>query len=425
MHHQTRLILFSLFVILFLAIGTATFLYSHGWRIDFDTMTVQKIGAIYIKTNLRDTTIKLNGKQYRDESGILQSGTLISNLLPKSYRVEITKEGYQRYQKTLVVQPSRVEELLNVQLIPEKIQSSHISATKGTDIIDIAQAGDKIIIQDEKSGIYYLHDKANASSTLNLTMAVSNTQKGQKIKKIMFVPFKSTLFVIEDSTGLKLFDLEKRTIESLIQGALTTWSMRDSTILLTQKTKTRSQEVTLLNLIFKTKTLVSDVNVQVATTTTITTIAATSGSNAIAFSDAKNTLFLFSQKTKTVQRIADNVLSFSFSPDNKKLMVLANDGGLSILFIEEFNGDIRKKEGDWIKITLANNEPIKTVAWYNDSYHILLEHSATLSIAELDDRKPVNIFSMLSDYMDYHYALGNNSVYFIDKQGINMFRIEK
>lgn len=425
MPHKTRTILFYLFVAAFLLGGTGVLLYSYGWRVNLETKTVQKIGAIYIKTNVRGTAITINGKPYKDTAGILQSGTLISNLLPKTYRVEITKDGYHPYYKTLVVHQSQVTEILNAQLIPKNLATTFVAPTKGTRFIDATQGADRMILQNTTTGVYYLHDKTNASSTLNLSLAVTNAQKGLKIKKIMFVPFKPTQFVVEDTAGLKLFDLEKRSVESLLKGPIITWTIQDSTIVgVEMNTKTRAQKVFTFNLIFKSKTDAADLNAGMATSTRITAIAAT-GNGPMAFSDTAYELFLFDHKTKTVRRVASNVESFTFSPDAKKLAFIEATGIMSVLFVEDFDGDMRKKAGEVMVVALPQERPVQTVHWYADSYHLLIERSGELSITELDDRSPLNTFPIIGEYNSYRYIPEHATIYITDAKGIGILRLEQ
>ncbi len=425
MPNRTRLLLFYTFVFLFLATGTTILLYSYGWRIDLETGKVQKIGAIYIKGNVKDLTIKINNKIYPDDSGLLKSGTLVSNLLPKTYKVEISKQGYLPYHKTVTVQPSRVEELLNVQLIPDTFQPNDLAMIKGSKFIDATDASDQIILQDTTTGTYYLYDKARASSTINLNLAVSNVRRTQKIKRIMFVPFKPTQFVIEDATGFKLFDSEKNTIEQLLKGTFMTWTMKDSLILAAETTKTHTQQIFAFNLIFRTKTQLDDINKQLPATTFVSTLDTTGNTNTIAFEDVENNLYISTSKDKTVRRIAENVKLFTFSPDGKKLAYLSNTGDLSILFIEEFNGDIRKKEGDVIRVELPKKELIERVQWYDDSYHLFVKYPGYLSLTELDDRKPLNIFPILEKFDDYRYDPSERSVIYTTEGSLKTIRIEK
>lgn len=428
MPHKTRLILFYLLVVVFLTGGTGVLLYSYGWRISLETGTIQKIGAIYIKTNVGNTSITLNGKPFKDASGILQSGTLISNLIPKTYQVSIAKEGYHTYHKTLVVHPSQVTEILNVQLIPDTFESTFVAPTKGTRFVDATRSADNMIVQDAATGIYYLSGKANASAARNLNLAIARAQKGMKIKKIMFVPFKPTQFIVEDASGLKLFDSEKNTVELLEKGPIIAWNMQDSTIvgveLASATGKTNAQKAFAFNLIFKSKTTFDDLNASIATTTRIAALA-TTGNGSIAFSDANHELSLFDPKTKTIRHIANDVVSFMFSPDGKKMAFVEKTGTLRILFIEDFDGDIRKKSGDAITIALAQENPAQAVQWYADSYHLLVTLPGELVITELDDRKPTNTFPLLSGSSEYRYGAENNSIYFIDQKGINAIRIEK
>ncbi len=212
MPYKTRITLFYSFVVLFLIIGTSVLLYSFGWRLDLETLRIRKIGAIYIKANVKNITININGDIYPDDSGIIKSGTLINNLLPKTYTVELTKQGYLPYRKTVTVKPAMVEEILNAQLIPESFTPEIIAPIKGETIVHAANGMRKAIIQDSTSGIFYLYDHDNASSTINLNILVANMRRGEKIKHIAVVPFNPNQFVIEDATVLKLFYQEKRTL---------------------------------------------------------------------------------------------------------------------------------------------------------------------------------------------------------------------
>lgn len=425
MSHKARLILFYSFVALFLAAGTAILLYSSGWRINFETGKIQKIGAIYIKANLKDLTIKINGKVYPDDSGILQSGTLVSNLLPKIYHVEISKQGYLPYYKTVTVQPARVEELLNIQLIPETFQPTTIAQTKGSKFVDATSSGDKIIMQDTTNGTYYLYDRTNVSSAINLNLTVSNIHRGQKIKRIMFVPFKPTQFIIEDATGFKLYDSERRTVEQLLKSMIVSWTLKDSTIIAAETTKARAQELFAFNLVFKTKTPLDDINKQLPATTFVATVDMAANTDTLAFEDVENDLFISTAKDKTLRRIAENVKTFTFSPDRKKLAYLSNTGDLSILFIEEFNGDIRKKEGDVIHMELPQKNAIEKIQWYDDSYHLFIIYPGHLALTELDDRKPLNIFPILDQFDDERYSPSDKSVLYTTGHAINTIRIEK
>lgn len=425
MPHRTRLFVFYSFVFLFLAAGTGVLLYSSGWRVDFETGKIQKIGAIYVKANIKNITIKINGKDYPDDSGIIQSGTLISNLLSKTYKVEISKQGYRPYHKTVTVQPSRVEELLNVQLIPETFEPAILAQTKGSKIIDATDSADKLILQDTISGTYYLYDEQKASSTINLTLAVSNVRRAQKIKRIAFVPFKPTQFIIEDATGLKLFDSEKHTIEQLFKGALITWTLKDSTILAVETTKTRTQSLFSFNLIFKTKTTLDELNQQLPKTTFVTALDMGGNASTIAFEDIENNLFVSTSKKRPLQRIAENIKAFTFSPDGKKIVFVTKTGDITILFIDDFDGDVRKKEGDVIHIEAPQKELVEKVQWYADSYHLFIAYPGYLSLTELDDRKPLNIFPIVSAFDDYRYDPSNRSIIYTTEDTLRTIRIEK
>ncbi len=110
--------LFYAFCIAFLILGTVTVLYAQGWRFDVNTWSIKKVGGIFIKIYPRDASILLDGIPVQNASWLLQSGTFINNLFPKTYALTLRKEGFHPWTRRIAVTPSLVTEVSNAVLVP-------------------------------------------------------------------------------------------------------------------------------------------------------------------------------------------------------------------------------------------------------------------------------------------------------------------
>ena len=120
MTKKIRTVLFSICVFLFLVSASAVVFYSQGYRFDFEKKKITKTGAFYFKVLPRSAQIYLNG-QLKKETDFIFGSALIENLLPKTYNIQIKKEGYISWEKTLEIKEKQVTEAKNIVLIPESL----------------------------------------------------------------------------------------------------------------------------------------------------------------------------------------------------------------------------------------------------------------------------------------------------------------
>ncbi len=410
-----RKLLFYAFVMLFILSGTIIISYSLGWKIDFNPpaggFILERTGAISIKTDPKNVIIKINGKNYPDQSGILQSATLISGLLPKTYDVEINKDGYLPYHKNISVKPALVSKLSSIRLIPDKISSDTISQVKGNVFIDSADNSSKFIIQNQKTGIYYFYDLNNLSSFLNLTNAFENSNPTSTIKKAKFVPFKTTQFAIEDSSGLKILDTETGNTSLIVKNPAV-WTIENSSVyyIKTPAGKNKNPVLYCYNAAIQAQCL----SVEIPKIFSLSRfIQIKSFNNKVAFLNSTGGLYLFDPNSDDIKEIAHNAKFFIFSPDNKKIAFLDKDGKLGIQFLDNYSNDFIKKSGDVIRFDLENKSEITSIAWYNDSNHLFLDYGAAVKFMEIDERLPLNIYMIAANVQNYYYDFKTDIFYFI------------
>ncbi|MDO8504228.1 MAG: PEGA domain-containing protein, partial [Candidatus Liptonbacteria bacterium] len=110
-------VLYALFG-LFLLLGTGTVFYAQGYRFDTATLSVKKVGGIFIRTYPKGAAVFVDGKKVDRGIQFFNSGTLIQNLFPKSYNLSISMEGYKTWERKVEVGPALVLEA-NAILLPK------------------------------------------------------------------------------------------------------------------------------------------------------------------------------------------------------------------------------------------------------------------------------------------------------------------
>jgi hypothetical protein len=116
--------LFGLIAV-FIIIIPMLVLVSFGYRVNSKFHLV-KTGGIYLANKELDAVVRLNGKNVK-KTGMFERSVLIRNLMPKTYSVEVEKEGYRLWKKNVKVEeqlvevcfPLLVQSELNAQPVPK------------------------------------------------------------------------------------------------------------------------------------------------------------------------------------------------------------------------------------------------------------------------------------------------------------------
>ncbi|MBI4086377.1 PEGA domain-containing protein [Candidatus Kaiserbacteria bacterium] len=103
-----RRIYFRLAVLVFVFAIPFLFLYATGYRIDgFSSLT--STGGIYVGTGQADASIYIDGELVH-ETGTFRRAFYVQDLIPGSYTILVSKEGYHPWKKVLPVEAYRVTE---------------------------------------------------------------------------------------------------------------------------------------------------------------------------------------------------------------------------------------------------------------------------------------------------------------------------
>ncbi len=156
MTKKTRTTLFFICAFLFILAAPSVIFYSQGYRFDFATKKVVQTGGLYFKVAPRGAQVYLNGK-LKDTTSFFTNSSLVENLMPKTYYVEISKDGYYSWQKTLNVKEGRVTEAKNITLMPGIQKPNKLNASpaeikntiSGFSAIATSSDGQKVIEADK------------------------------------------------------------------------------------------------------------------------------------------------------------------------------------------------------------------------------------------------------------------------------------
>jgi hypothetical protein len=439
---RTRRLLFYTLVFLFLITGLGAVLYSQGWRLDIENCQakevwvairmgafglpepagggalfgcIQKTGAIFLKTKPKEVTIKIGGKTFEDKSGLITGGTLIPDLLPKTYRAEIIKEGYYSWAKNLSVKPELVAEAANIVLIPKEVKKEVISIPRlrGDRIASWNEGNNEFILRDSQKDIYYLYDLEKIQGVFNVNLNFRNLKgDGAVIKKLSFHPFDPSELIVETEKGLDVLDTLRLNLESILKTKPLSWTAKGNNLYYIT-----SDSLYSFNLIVKTRTLVTQLATSSVSQSPIVKLETSESQNWLAFLDNSGNLYTLNQTGKNLQKIGHNVADFAFSPDNKKIAYLDKNQKLNISFLEDWLSDSHKKAGELTQFRLEKQA--LALKWYSDSAHLLLVYPDELKFTEIDDREPTNTYSLFKDIGgNFHYSSKSDSIYFLEKENL-------
>jgi hypothetical protein len=125
MKRSHKTILFFSLLACFLFFSFLTVFYSQGYRFDFETKTIVRTGGLFLKTYPSGAQFYLNGKLIK-RTNFLFDSVFLNNLLPNEYQIQIKKEGYHGWEKTLKVEELKVTEAKHILLFPKKIDFHYL-----------------------------------------------------------------------------------------------------------------------------------------------------------------------------------------------------------------------------------------------------------------------------------------------------------
>jgi len=466
MTKRKRVFLFFIFFFAFLLITPGIILYSIGYRFDFDNQKITQTGAFYFKVFPKRAQIIIN-PLYKKEKKVVKTtdfffGTAyIDDFLPKKYEIEIQKNGYYPWKKTLEVKEKQVTDAKNIVLFPkntplslnqkevseffispdktkmvlrqdhknywelklfdlERKIKSHLLTSKdfsseGAELlaVDFSPGNKTLLLKTKIQGgeiKYHLIDLESNPPELN-----SLDFLGKGIKEIIFNPRKKDkLFFLKKGEVFEATLTTKEISEPLLKNIFFLSVLGDNLYYL-QNQKEGSFFLFKDDFSFLKKEKINK-NPLTLSLAKEQSPAIYSFGEALFLQDNEN-LYWFNQKNKNFEIFFSADKKPKLSPDAKKLLYFSGHEIWVYYLDNEFSQPQRKK-GE--KVFIARfSKKIQDAFWIT-SHYIIFNSGDKIKIAEIDDRDGLNIIDFIEgkngkifwqNSLKELYILENNLLY--------------
>ncbi len=458
MTHRIRSILFLAFALLFIISAPTVVFYSLGWRIDWTHRKIIKTGAMYFKVWPKSVDIYLNGK-LKKKTDFFFGSALIENLIPKRYGIEIKKEGFQSWKKTLEVQENIATEEKNIILIPDhpnytmlnqNVEKFFFSPDEKKVIFlkknkDIPSNWSLEVLDIDKNIKSYLIDRKNilkdeaeltnlkfsqdSKKILIETTVVSKNKAGGLSEKINYyildlqspLSFSALIFLTSKNEEVYFNPADPEKMFWLKSGNLNEIDLVKNNFSPSPLKNIIAFAATNNNIYYldKSGSLFRDnFSFSQQEKLNITPFSLKNGmdykiiaSNSRIFLREGNSLYQFNPGTENLKIISDSMKNQTVSMDFKKIAYF-NDNEIWVLFIEENYGQPQRKAGEKLFITRFS-EKIDKVYWFTDDY-LVFNSGNKIKAAEIDDRDRINIFDLGEyDKPDIFWSRASKKLYYL------------
>ncbi|MEX2054318.1 MAG: hypothetical protein WD883_02150 [Candidatus Colwellbacteria bacterium] len=431
---KTRRLLFYSFVFLFLIIGTVLVLNSRGYHLDWKTLQIKATGGIYINSTPTKAQIFIEDESIKNQTGLLQRGTLIDSLASDGYRIRVENQGYSTWEKIVPVQPGTVSVFDAIVLIPDEepglvaTSTARVMAASGRhlaletgggvslngdtvfghEIISITESG-SLLTRSTATGNYYLANAFEPDENLNLTLTFNNLKDellglpgAVEIKKILPYPYNDRRFIVSTERAIYLLDTERPSIEQIALGVSDFYIQGQNSVAWVE-----DSSIKLFNLPLRTNNLA--VNLGELSTDGITDIKNTSGGWLVL--DSSGRLLLYSG-SEAPQVLANEVIDFKLSPNGEYIAAVRTSGPMLVYdFLEE------------VAIEISTPSPAQQSAWFKDSAHLLVLAGDNLIFTEISAISPLNQVVLSRGVYSFAYTPQATFVQFSTPHGIFQKRI--
>jgi hypothetical protein len=417
MHSGLRRTLFIVFFLAFFVVGALLVIKTQGLVIDWKTLKFEKTGGVYIRALPGDAEILIDGKPYRKPISLFNRGTLIKDLSPKTYEIEVAREGRKAWKKTLAVESGLVAAATNIRLFEDHPKTESVSARfvddfwmtregpvessggklylgavelAGSRVLE-ANADQANIITEDANGARYLIDLGRPGNPVNISNFFAAHRAGSggassKLGRVMLHPFAGNTLIAETSSSLYLLDTRKQTVERILQNPSSTPGalVKSSNEIFWVRDGNTLGYNLLLGTAFSFPVPVRAEKAY-----------ATKAGNTLLLIDRDMRLHAFDRLVGTSTVVAEHVKNVVFSPDEEKALVVGQNNRVSIYYLVEDTGDVKVEKGKLRTVPLAaafRNAADFTPEWFPDFYgYLWVKNNATVYAVEADVRLPVNV----------------------------------
>ena len=343
MTKRTRTIIFFICLTLFVLGGPSAILYSQGYRLNIGAKEgenfLTQTGGVFIKAAPRQVEIYVDGK-LKEKTDFLFGSALVENLLPGKYEIEVRKDDYQSWTKTLVVKEKEVAEAKNIILFPTKVNFA--TSLENVEQIWNTPSQNILIKENTDDGWVLSFYRPDNQTKRELFKETDINKNGADLIDIDFSTTTSNTII-----GFTIGKVNK----------YFEFNHQDTEIEFTETEKPQKET-----------------NYQFGN---------------YDFKLESESLYFKKIEEEDFQKLSDSVLKIKLSPDNQKILYFTPHE-ISAFFLED-NITPRKKEGE-TALLMRLTENINDCVWLNSNY-LIFTTKDSINIIELDNRDSVNMVS--------------------------------
>ena len=441
MTKKSRTLLFLVLAFIFLTAAPSVIFFSQGYRVDFQAKRFAQIGAFYFDAHPTKAQIFIDGKKVA-ETARFTGDSLSKNLLPKTYHVELQKEGYVSWNKNLEIIPKQVTEARSITLFPENpefsISKQHVQkmwvAPNGQDILTLQNLENELWAltlwntrTDQEH--YLLKPEFPDDEILNIQWAPNSNSFfvrliSQKTVQAFIIPINQDT-LLEDLSNTTTIEIARQHaiplpflagdtehVEFLpsdtnylmfLSPANDAFALSQFNLRTAQLENTITKDALAFELTDKevfwidTKGIVWKKQFGSTETTKISQEPAELISKehirlhilaGNIFLTHDNTLHLFNAERQSFEKFLSNPEKEVLSPSGKKI-AFSNGNEISILFLDQDTQQPAREKGEKILLTRISQK-ISDIHWIND-YYIMINVADTIQILEIDTRDRINV----------------------------------
>ncbi|MFA5126435.1 MAG: PEGA domain-containing protein [Patescibacteria group bacterium] len=214
---------YSFFILIFLILTPIFIAYSLGYRYNWSTHTINKLGALYIKSYPRGAEIYIDDKRIRQKTP-----TQITNVSSGLYTITVAKDKYVPWQKKLSVYPGNTTFAEDIVLFLDKREKTSLGG-----------GGEQSLINRNRDKYAYL-DKDNNLFVTDLEEA-KNIKIATLDKKYQLLDWSgdNQRLLMADDKNYYWYDINQKTTNKLPLSGIDKiiWDSNQTTLLWYQKNK--------------------------------------------------------------------------------------------------------------------------------------------------------------------------------------------
>lgn len=406
-----RAILFYTLVLAFLVVTPSIILYAQGYIFDWQLKRIVKTGGIFVKTTPTDALVNVSAKGEK-RTGFFNGEAYFKNLKPAQYKINVSKEGYISWEKTLLVNEQQVAGVQNLILFSKNISfgnfnfATSVSSTIAGYFSPYAPQIDLVEDKGKNWEIYNINLENNAQKVI----FISSAQKKMDLRNIEYNQYNKRVLLTIRTNGVNTYyivependeiPVYKTADHNEALGWLNMVSMAtvSSTIKKAEAYKAMDNGVIWLapnGFVYRTNYENQDIKAYNEEPLKIQKksdyqIIANNSSEPFILEGKK--LYYLDRTQSVFKEIYDNVDRLVFSPFDWKKVLLYNKNEILVFFLGEVDEQPQRKQYELAKINKYDEE-IGQVVWINSNY-IVLTLGEKIILSEIDNRDKINSFEL-------------------------------